>query len=192
MIYVPMLKVRAEELRVAREMNVCFSNKMIPLFEIINEIYKTTYKTDENGEFILEQRKSRKYKVKDEPTEKDIITLQHINNITESKLIFVDYFRFSLRKYGNNISFRKAELSFELNNDLKLYKKKLFETTMYNNMIPVISLKSDCDFPKNDLEKFVAELQAKTMHIALRITEEWIDKTKDTVQALREFWKEGI
>ncbi|MFA9375253.1 MAG: hypothetical protein ACERKZ_00725 [Lachnotalea sp.] len=186
MMYVPMLKIRAEELRVAKEMNTCFSDKIVPLFEIINEIYKTTYKTDKNGEYILEQRKSRNCRVKAKPTEEDIITLQHISNIADGKLIFMDYFRFSLRKYGKNISFRKAELSFDLNNDLKLYKKKLLDTTIYNNMIPVISLKPDCDFPKSDLIKFVAELQAKTIHIALRITEEWIDQTKDIVQSLRE------
>lgn len=185
MIYVPMLKIREEEIRVAKEMNSCFSDKIVPLFEIVNEKYQTTYKKDKNGEFVLEQRKTRKCKIKAEPTEEDIITLQLINDIADGKLVFMDYFRFSLSKYGKNISFRKAELSFNLNNDLELYKKKLLETTRYNNMIPVISLKPDCDFPKSDYKRFVAELQTNTMHIALRITEERIDQSKDVIQGLR-------
>lgn len=98
MIYVPMLKTRAEELKVAKEMNFCFSDKIIPLFEIINDIYRTTYKKDENGEFIYEQHKTRMFKVKAEPTDDDIITLQSISNLVDDKLMFVDYFRFSLKK----------------------------------------------------------------------------------------------
>lgn len=186
MMYVPMLKTRAEELRVAKEMHSCFSDKIIPLFEVINELYKTVYKKDSNGEFIYEQHKARKVRVKDEPTEDDIITLQSLNNLVDRKLMFIDYFRFSLKKYGKNISFRKAELSFNLNNDLELYKAKLLETTKYSNMIPVISLKPECEFPKADLVNFVSKLQRNTRHIALRITEEWIDYTKDIIHGLRE------
>lgn len=186
MMYVPMLKIRAEELRVAKEMNSCFSDQIIPLFEIINELYRTTYKKDKNGEFIFEQHKTRMFKAKADPTEADIITLESINNIADGKMMFMDYFRFSLKKYGKNLSFRKAELSFNLNNDLELYKNKLLETTKYSNMIPVISLKPDCDFPPSALEEFVSKLQANTTHIALRITEEWIDQTKDIIQGLRE------
>lgn len=54
MMYIPMLKTRLEELKVAKEMQSCFSNNIIPLFEIINELYETTYKRDSNGEFIYE------------------------------------------------------------------------------------------------------------------------------------------
>lgn len=185
MIYVPMLKTRAEELKVAKEMNFCFSDKIIPLFEIINDIYRTTYKKDENGEFIYEQHKTRMFKVKAEPTDDDIITLQSISNLVDDKLMFVDYFRFSLKKYGKNLNLSKAELSYNLNNDLELYKDKLFETTKYSNMIPVISLKPECDFPKGQLVKFVSKLQENTTHIALRITEEWIEQTKEIIQELR-------
>lgn len=186
MMYVPMLKTRAEEMRVAREMHTCFSSNMVPLFEIINELYKPSYKKDSQGEFVYEQRKTRKVKVKIEPTKEDIITLPTINSLVDGKLMFIDYFRFSIEKYGRNISFRKAELSFDLNNDLELYKNKLLEVTKYSNMIPVISLKPECSFPKPDLIRFVAELQKNTAHMALRITEEWIDYTKDIIPRLRE------
>ena len=172
MMYVPMLKTRAEEMRVAREMHTCFSSNMVPLFEIINELYKPSYKKDSQGEFVYEQRKTRKVKVKIEPTKEDIITLPTINSLVDGKLMFIDYFRFSIEKYGRYISFRKAELSFDLNNDLELYKNKLLEVTKYSNMIPVISLKPECSFPKPDLIRFVAELQKNTAHMALRITKD--------------------
>lgn len=186
MIYVPILKTRSEELRVAKEMNLCFSDKIIPLFEIINELYRPTYKRNSNGEFVYEQRKMRKVRVKADPTEDDIITLQKINDYVAGKLIFIDYFRFSLKKYGKNISFKKAELSFNMNNDLELYKTKLLETTKYSNMIPVISLKPDCEFPKSEFSIFVSKLQSKTQHIALRITEEWMEYSKKVIQSMRE------
>lgn len=186
MLYVPMLKTRTEELKVAKEMHSCFSDDIIPLFEVIRELYRITYKRNPNGEFVYEQRKKRKVKIKAMPTEDDIVTLQSINDYIDGKLAFIDYFRFSLKKYGKNISFRKAELSFDLNNDLELYKTKLLEVTKYANMIPVISLKPECGFPKADLVNFVTKLQMKTTHIALRITEEWMDYTKDVIRNLRE------
>ncbi len=186
MMYVPMLKTRSEELKIAKEMHLCFSDSIIPLFEIINELYKTVYKTNSIGEFVYEQRKTRKVKVKADPTEDDIITLQKINECVDGTLMFIDYFRFSLKKYGRNISLQKAELSFHMNNDLELYKTKLLETTKYSNMIPVISLKPDCEFPKAELKIFVSKLQSETTHIALRITEEWMDYSKEVIESLRE------
>lgn len=76
-------------------------------------------------------------------------------------------------------------MAFNLNNDLELYKSKLLETTKYNNMIPVISIKDDCEFPKSSLLRFVSILQSKTTNIALRITEKWLDETKDVIKHLR-------
>lgn len=49
-MYVPMLKTRSEELIIAKEMQLCFSDNIIPLFEIINELYRTVYKTNSNGD----------------------------------------------------------------------------------------------------------------------------------------------
>lgn len=62
MIYVPMLKMRVDEMLVAKQMNFSFSEKTIPLIEIINNKYKVIYKTDENGECIKEKRKDRMYR----------------------------------------------------------------------------------------------------------------------------------
>lgn len=54
MIYIPMLKTRKEELKVLKVMKEHYSDKIIPLIEVIREIYKPNYLTDENGEFIKE------------------------------------------------------------------------------------------------------------------------------------------
>ena len=101
--------------------------------------------------------------------------------MVESHKLFIDYFRFSLNKYGKNIKFESAELAFNLSNDYQLYKDKVLSVAQYNNMIPVISVKPGFDIPKNELKSFVTQLQNKTEQMALRITEEWIDEYKDII-----------
>lgn len=184
MIYIPMLKTRDEELRVLRSMKEHYSDKIIPLIEVICEKYQVRYMTDENGEFIREKHKTQYRKVKCVPTEQDIITLQSLNEMVESQKLFIDYFRFSLDKYGKNIKFESAELAFNLSNDYQLYKQKVLSVAQYKNMIPVISVKPDFDIPKNELKNFVAQLQNVTEQMALRITEEWIDEYKDIISGL--------
>lgn len=181
MVYVPMLKTRDEELRVLKSMKGCYSDKIIPLVEVISEQYKVRYETDENGEFIREKHKTRYLKVKCKPSEQDIITLQNLNEMVEDRKIFIDYFRFSLEKYGRNIKFANAELAFNLSNSYELYRKKVLSVSEYKNMIPVISVKPGFGIPKTELENFVTQLQANSEQIALRITEEWISIYKDII-----------
>lgn len=185
MVFVPMLKTRVEEMGAAKELSYCFSEKIIPLFEIIKERYEKVYVRDEDGNYVYERKGEKNYKKVAKPTEENVITLPYINELVNDNLVFIDYFRFSIKKYGKNIDIASTELSFKLNSNLNFYMEKLLKVTEYDNMIPVISLKPDCDFPINKLEKFVEELQEQTAHIALRITEEWIDQTKDIIQRLR-------
>ncbi len=159
MIYIPMLKTRKEELKVLKVMKEHYSDKIIPLIEVIREIYKPNYLTDENGEFIKEKRNTQFRKIKCVPTEQDVITLQRFNEMVEGHKLFIDYFRFSLSKYGKNINFKSAELAINLNNDYQLYKDKVLSAAQYNNMIPVISVKPGFDIPKNELKSFVTQLQ---------------------------------
>lgn len=49
MIYIPMLKTRGEELRVLRSMKEHYSDKIIPLIEVICEKYLVRYMTAEKG-----------------------------------------------------------------------------------------------------------------------------------------------
>ena len=181
MIYIPMLKTRSEELRIAADVNECFSTKIIPLFEVISEKYRVRYKTNEKGEFIRERHKTRTMKVKCEPTEEDIITLSNINEIVNNNKVFVDYFRFSAKKYGKKVDARRAGLAYELSGDYFLYKKKLLAVTVYDNMIPVISIKEDYDIEHSELRELIVKIQQKTAHIALRITDGLLDMHNDII-----------
>lgn len=181
MIYVPMLKTRDEEMRVLKSVKECFSDKVIPLVEVISEKYQIRYEVDENGEFIKKQHGKQMRKVPCEPTEQDIITLQKLNEMVEGRKLFVDYFRFSIRKYGRNIKFESAELAIRISNNYELYKKKVLSVIEYENMIPVISVKPEFEIPKSELKSFIEQLQMGTEQIALRITEEWIDLYTDII-----------
>lgn len=181
MLYVPMLKTRDEELRVLKDVRDCYSEKIIPLIEIISEQYRVRYQTDENGDFVREKHKTRYLKAKCEPVDEDIITLQNLNEIIGNKKMFIDYFRFSLEKYGKNIKFKNAALAFDLSNNYNLYKTKVLEVSRYETMIPVISVKTEFDISKSELSNFVQELQASSKQMALRITEEWINTYRDII-----------
>lgn len=177
MIYVPMLKTRREEYAVLKKMADCFSEKIIPLIEIISDKYQLKYKTDpETGEYIYRKTKKRRMRIKEDPTEQDCITLSNINNILEKRRVFIEYFRFSNKVYGNNVDISRAELSWRISNDVELYKAKIKEITMYPNMIPVVSIKTSFGMSKNELVAFIAELQKECSSLALRITEEWIEE----------------
>lgn len=118
MIYIPILKTLKEEYSIAKEMQYCFSEKIIPLFEIIAEKYEVKYLTDpKTGEYLYEKKGKRRRRIELPNVEEDIITLQNINAIVCGKTAFIDYFRFSLNKYGRNIDLNRAELSFAMNND---------------------------------------------------------------------------
>ena len=187
MIYVPILKTREEELRVIRNAKGCFSDKIIPLIEVITEKYKDVYQTDANGEFIRQLQGTRMVKIKCVPTEQDIITLPNINELIDNKKVFIDYFRFSLNKYGRDINFNNAELSYNLNNNYDLYKEKVLSVTQYENMIPIISVKPKFDISKSELIAFLSQLQNRTEQVGLRMTEEWIDEYQEIIKrSLRE------
>jgi len=181
MIYVPMLKTRMVELKVTEDMIEVFSDNIIPLVEIMNDKPKEEYIIDENtGEFIFEIRgkKGRKYKKKRIVGE---CTLEHLNSIFENKRLFIDYFRFSRNKYGNNIDVAKMQLSLSLNNDINLYKEKVRSICEYKNMIPVVSIKDDFDMNVRDLRYLLLELQQKSVSVALRITDNWLIKYEDII-----------
>lgn len=183
MIYVPILKTRKEEYRIAKNMNYCFSNKIIPMFEIISEQYEIKYLIDDlTGEFLYEKKGNKKYKIKKEEKPEDIITLQYINNLIDNKKVFIDYFRFSIEKYGRNIDVHQAELAINLSNDNAHYKKKVLSVSAFPNMIPVISIKKDFDFTSKELDYFLDELQIQNDNIALRITEAYMEKHRDLIK----------
>ena len=188
MIYVPILKSRMVEYKVAKDMSFCFCQQMIPLFEIIAENYETRYVIDEKtGEFIYEQHGKRRMKKKMPNTADAIITLEYINRLIQMKQVFIDYFRFSIEKYGSDVDISKAKLAYDMNNNYELYKNKIFDITKYANMIPVISIKKGFKIPKGELRTLIEELQTHANSVALRITDECIDEYQSLiVELLRE------
>lgn len=184
MIYIPMLKTRREEYAILSNMVDCFSNQIIPLVEVIADKYKVRYKTNpETGEYVYRVTEKRRLKIIETPTNQDCITLSNINDILNGRKVFVEYFRFSNKVYGNNVDISRAELSWRISNNVELYKSKTKEITTYPNMIPVISIKSGFGMSKNELAMFVTDIQGKCDSMALRITEEWIDEYKGIINA---------
>lgn len=170
-----MFKNRSEELRVAAKMSTCYSDKIIPLFEILNEEYETQYQKDPVTQAIIyEQKNGRNYKVKEAPTEADIITLQKLSSRIGNRRAFIDYFRFSIKKYGSDVAPKKVSLSFRLNNDDALYLMKIKEVCNYANFIPTVSIKQGFDMKVSELYSLIKGLQRNSNSVALRITEEWI------------------
>lgn len=185
MIYVPMLKTRCEELKVAKDLNYCFSDKIIPLFEILKDKYKVVYKVDpETGKYIYEQNGNSKKKIKEEPTDSHIITLDYINELIEGRAAFIDFFRFSNTKYGNNIKYDSVALSVKISQNSDLYKNRLNEVSKYDNLIPVISIKPGFNFGKNNFRNFLSGLQYSNKCIGLRITDDFLDEYKDFIEKL--------
>jgi len=185
LIYIPLLKTRIEELKVAKEFAKYYSSNFIPLFEIITEKHETVYKIDSaTKDFVYEAKGSRKRKVKEKPTDNDIITLNYINNLIDGKTAFIDYFRFSEEKYGKSLNYEGIDLAFRISRDSNLYLSKLSEVKAFDNFIPVISAKKGFIFTKNELEKIMKELKSQNQSIALRMTEEPLDDYKSLIENL--------
>jgi len=92
MIYLPMLKNRRAEMGVLKNMNACLSDKIIPLIEILTDMYEVNYKVDPiTNEFVYEKRGKTRRRIKEEPTDEDIITLEAINALLKGKRVFIDY-----------------------------------------------------------------------------------------------------
>ena len=182
-----MLKTRQEEMKVAKELQNCFTDKIIPLFEILEDNYNVRYKIDPKTKAILynDEGKKRK-KIIEEPVDDDIITLKSINNIIGSKTAFIDYFRFTRKKYGNKIDIKKVKLSRRLNDDLNLYKERVQGITQYDNLIPVVSIKDGFYMPNNELKVFLEDLKKTSNKIALRLTDEFIAQYKEILEKVLE------
>lgn len=182
MIYVPILKTRRQELSVSKEMNYSFSDKIIPLFEILTDIYETKYKVDPiTDTFIMERKGKRKMRIKEIPTDADIITLDFVSKLMGNKKAFIDYFRFTIEKYGKNFDIGSVDLAWKLSRASVLYKKRIKEISEYSNLIPIVSIKSGFVFGKNELEELLIELQSKNEAIGLRITEEYLEEYSEII-----------
>jgi hypothetical protein len=178
-----MLKTRREELSIAKVMNYCFSDSIIPLFEILTDRFEVKYKIDPvTNTFVYELKGKRRMRIKETPTDSDIITLDFINKLVDNKIAFIDYFRFTIDKYGENIDLKRTDLAWKLSRDNNLYRNRVKEISNYRNLIPVVSIKQGFTFGKNDLEEFLYELQKENDAIGLRITEEWLEEYSEVIK----------
>lgn len=177
MIYLPMFKNRRAEMGVLKNMNACLSDKIIPLIEILADRYEIKYKVDPiTNDFVYEQRGKARRRIKEETTDENIITLETINALLKGKRVFIDYFRFNIKKYGNKININDVTLAWKLSNDQVLYKKRIKDISRFPNMIPVVSVKDGFDMSTTELKNFLQGLQKENDIMALRITEEWLKK----------------
>lgn len=174
MIYVPMLKTRAEELSVAEELSFCFSDNIIPLFEVIVDYFKYEFKKDPvTNDYVYVQKLRRRMREK-VPTE--LITLKLINELVDNKEAFIDYFRYSTNKYGKRVKVAGVSLAFKLSRDEALYKERVKEVSKYKNLIPVVSIKSEFEMSNKDLEKLLGEFIRENDSVGFRITDEFTER----------------
>ena len=147
-MYVPILKARRTEMRIIRDLSFCFSEKIVPLVEIINE------KTD----------------------------LIKIIDSIEGKKFFVDCFRISIEKYGSKFDPSSVILSMSISRNEDEYINSLKELLVYDNVIPVISIKDKFVMDELTLEKLYNELSLNDKSVALRITPAYIEKYRNILE----------
>jgi hypothetical protein len=184
-MYVPIMKNRAEELRVIQEMNVFFNDSMIPLIEIIKDEYEKKYEIDsETGLFKYEIKAGNKKRTKVEipSTEDDIITLIKINDRLNGKKAFIDFFRFSEDEYDSKKTYKDIELAFRLSRDFAYYRQRMLELGNFKNFIPVISIKSGFKISTHDLIKFINTLRKNNQSIAIRITDNYLEEYTEILE----------
>ncbi|WP_435922979.1 beta family protein [Paenibacillus sp. DYY-L-2] len=176
-MYLPIMKNRTEEMKVIKDMNNHFSNLVIPIIEIIRDEYETQYKTDDiTGEYVYEMKpgNKNKTKVRLDPREEDIITLEKIQERLNGKRAFIDFFRFSDNEYENR-AFKGMELSLKLSRDYSYYKQRMLQIGKFNNLFPVISIKKGFKISEYDLLNLIRELKKNNSSIAIRITDNYFD-----------------
>lgn len=147
-MYVPILKARRTEMGIIKDLSFCFSEKIVPLIEIINQ-------------------------------KKDLIKI--IDNI-EGKTFFVDFLRISIEKYGNKFNPSSVILSMNISRNEDEYIESLKELLIYDNVIPVISIKDKFEMDESTLKRLYNELSLNHKGIALRITPSYIEKYKNILE----------
>ncbi|HCC06798.1 MAG TPA: hypothetical protein DEP72_01345 [Clostridiales bacterium] len=155
-MYVPILKNRDQELKLMKNYSGYFSEKMIPLIEIIHE------KKDE------------------------ICTIEGIQERLNGKEAFIDYFTFDDETYGKNVGVNKCNIANDLRGNMELYFGKLERILKYDNLIPVVSISNAREFTKEDLKAFLLRIKQNNKRIAVRITDEYLYRYMTTISEIIE------
>ena len=130
-MYVPMLKIRQAECLAVKKVIDCFGGEIMPLFEVV----------------------TNRFRGKETP-------LEHINTIMENRTFFLDYLRFDMDEYKNDViseeclSYRAGIL------DTSKYISKLLELRDFDNIIPVLSIKEGFVLEENDLTSVILRFKS--------------------------------
>lgn len=184
-----MLKGRNYEIQLLEQLNNQFSEKIIPLIEIVNEHFRQTEfaRDPVTGEFLKCQKGKRLQRYRIPPTENDIDTLHFYNNLLNNKKGFIDFFRFSTDVYGRKLDISSVELSQRMNQNEKLYIDHLLEVCQFDNLIPVLSLKKGFFLRQYQLSSLIEELQKNNHQIAIRLDDDAFEAYCNEVsESLRE------
>lgn len=186
-MYVPLIKNRQSEMKAVRDTVECFSEKILPLFEIIEDKYEKRFKLDATtGEIVREKQvyKNGKVvyrKVQDDPREEDIITLYELHQILGNKQAMIDFFRFDMSEYAFKLDMSKLELSRKLM-DVDYYLERLKQCCEYNNFIPVVSVKRLYELSEEALAEFIQYVHKKGKQFALRVEASLLDRYQDIIE----------
>lgn len=182
-MYIPIMKNRQEELNVSKRCEPFFSDELIPLFEILKDDYISRPKLDEEGNVVYEIKpgKKKRSKVMDEKRDEDCCTLDNINSIVNGKKVFIDFFRFFEKEYGNK-KFKNIELSFKMSRDFRYYIDRILEIKKFENFIPVISIKKGLIISESDLFNIVQEFQKLNRPLAIRITDDMLEDYEEFME----------
>ncbi|MBY7144595.1 hypothetical protein KFZ56_16360 [Virgibacillus sp. NKC19-3] len=185
-MYIPIMKNRQEEMRVLNKMNPYFNDSIIPLIEIFKDEHEDRFKKDPiTGDILYELKPNNKIrtKIKLPPEDKDIITLQFIQEKINNKYAFIDFFRFTIDEYDRKkLDYNNIKLSLQLSRDFSSYRSRLLDLGNYNNLIPVISIKSGLEISEFDLDNLISELRNSNSSICLRVTVDCFDEYNDFIE----------
>ena len=120
--------------------------ELVPLVEIMKLDLEYDKKRDPiTGEYVTEPKpikggKVINRKVDDPETERDV-TLSNISSLFTGRVAFVDFLRCDLSQY-KRVKHEGISLVIELTLNLEKYVARLLEIVEYDNLIPVIAIKS--------------------------------------------------
>ena len=184
-MFIPVLKFRQSEMRAIEKVVDMLSDEIIPLFEVFKDTYKTRYEVDEaTGEFKTRvSEKGRKIRIKAEPNDDDINTLDSINDTIKGKKAFIDFLRINENKY-KNYDASLVSMGLKLRN-FDYYKERIMQVGSYSNFIPVISIQNAFNNNVQQMQNLYEELCKSNNSVAVRITVDCYEQYIPLLKVLR-------
>lgn len=142
------IKNRQNELKAMEKLLArgAFPKGLVPLVEIMKaDLEYDKMRDPATGEYVTEPKRIKggrviKRKVDDPTSERDV-TLDRISNLFAGRMVFVDYLRCDLGQY-KRVKHEDIGLVIELTLNKDKYVARLIEIANYDNLMPVIAIKS--------------------------------------------------